>query len=229
VLNPALPDARLSWRAALLLLLATLLLSAYLLAGHIATTTAPVWAPYLALAPLILMVASTLAGQFGLVAGVVAGLGQLALTVQWQDALNAHLDWLYFLQHVGFNAALALLFGLTLRSGHLPLITRMAGLMRGPDMPPAVLAFTRGATLAWTLFFCTIALVSIGLFALADLRHWSIFANLLTTPLVGAMFLAEYAARRHLLRDISHPSLIGNFRSIREAWVRQSQRDEPAP
>jgi uncharacterized membrane protein len=221
VLKPAPTQAPLSWRTALLGVVVTVLLGIYLLAGHVATITAPSWAPYLSLAPLILMISTSVAGSFGWLCGALAGLVQVALAVYFQPLLHAELVWLYFVQHVGFNLALALMFGSSLRAGRVALITRMASIIRGGDMPPKVQVYTRQATQAWTLFFSAISLASVALFAWGSLEHWSVFANLLTTPLVGAMFAAEYAARRIRLRDVEHPSMLDNIQSIRAAWASQ--------
>ena len=63
------------------------------------------------------------------------------------------------------------------------------------------------------------------LFFLAPLELWSVFANLLSLPLVGAMFAAEFAVRLRL-----HPDLCqgGVLRSVRAYWERNASHS-PGP
>ena len=111
--------------------------------------------------------------------------------------LAAHFGWTYFLQHFGANAALAAMFGRTLRQGT-PLCTEFAAAVHGP-LTPEMRHYTRRVTQAWTLFFALTATASLVLFALAPMPAWSTFANLGTPVLIAAMFVAEAACRRAVL------------------------------
>lgn len=123
---------------------------------------------------------------------------------------------LYFVQHVGLNAAFGLLFGRTLRAGREPLITSLARLIH-TTMTPALQRYTRQVTLAWTLFFTVMGLLSVLLFFLAPIEAWSLFANILTMPLVIAMFVAEYAVRRQVLPPEDRVGLLASVRAFRAA------------
>ncbi len=105
------------------------------------------------------------------------------------------------LAHWSLYASLLATFGLTLRRGHTPLITVMACRLHG-TLTDEMVRYTRGVTIAWTLFFTAQLLTSIGLFCFAPLTAWSFFVNLLDIPLVVTMFAAEYAVR---LRVLKHP------------------------
>jgi uncharacterized membrane protein len=94
-------------------------------------------------------------------------------------------------------------------------------------MSPALARYTRGVTLAWTIFFGAVATVSVALFFLAPRPLWSAFANLLTLPLVGAMFAAEYAVRVRVLPPEERGGLADAARAY---WQRPAPgRTAPAP
>ncbi|WP_354683670.1 acyl carrier protein [Cupriavidus necator] len=113
----------------------------------------------------------------------------------FREPLAGHFGWTYFLQHAGVNAALGMMFGLTLRAGGTPLCTQIATALHGP-LSPAHARYTRRVTQAWTLFFAAMAGVSTLLFALAPVATWSSFANLCTPLLIAAMFAGEALCRR---------------------------------
>ena len=97
-------------------------------------------------------------------------------------------------------AALLVYFARSLAVGNTPVISRFAAIVRGP-LPPDIAAYTRGATLAWCLFFAAQILLSTGLFLLAPRTSWLFFVSTATWPLVLVMFAAEFLYRRHRLRD----------------------------
>lgn len=131
--------------------------------------------------------------------------------------------WVYLLQHAGANFGLALLFGLSLGSPAGSLVTRMARAIHG-ELPEDVLRYTRRVTWAWTLFFVVMALLSVGLFFLADMSTWSVFINFLTLPLVALMFVVEYLVRRLVLPGHEHKSILAGVR----AYSQLGRRDSPA-
>ncbi|SAK78226.1 COG4648 family protein [Caballeronia ptereochthonis] len=138
----------------------------------------------------------------------------LACVVLWlgRAPLTAHFGWGLWLEHASFNLALAWMFGRTLVSGREPLCTQFATMVHG-RLEPRVARYTRRVTLAWTLFFVATALVSTVLFAGASIVAWSTFANYLALPLVGLMFVAEYACRRIALPDMEPSSIMDAVRA----------------
>lgn len=128
-------------------------------------------------------------------------------------ALERNFASLFFIEHVGVNLALAFVFGRTLAAGREPLCTRFARLLHGP-LPPEVVAYTRGVTMAWTVFFIGLATASAALYLGGHREAWSMLATLLSPVLLGFMFVAEYAVR---LRVLPHWERTGIFGAIRAA------------
>ncbi|MFP3889481.1 hypothetical protein [uncultured Ralstonia sp.] len=130
--------------------------------------------------------------------------------------LAGHFEWGLYLEHVGFNLTMAVVFGHTLAAGREPLCSRFAVMVHG-TLTPAVARYTRQITLAWTLFFLATAAVSTLLFAMSSIVVWATFANYLALPLVGVMFVAEYACRCIVLRDEPRASLFDSVRAYRQS------------
>jgi uncharacterized membrane protein len=153
-----------------------------------------------AIAPVVLL-ALVQAWRSSLRFGMLAVLALLcvALWAGW-PALEQHFELVYWLQDVGMLLILFMTFGRTLIAGRQPLCTRFAEALHAPLTPQHEL-YARQVTVAWTLFFAAMALTSTLLFFLAPLASWSVFANLLTLPLVALMFIAEYLVRRWVLPD----------------------------
>jgi len=147
----------------------------------------------------------------------------VVLTVIFWRHLEAHYAWLYLAQQAGTYAVLALAFGRTLGPGRTPLCSRFAAIVHGP-LSPAVAAYTRAITIAWTWFFSGITVAHVVLFLAAPLAVWSAFANFLVAPLVGLMFAAEHLARRRALPNMQHQGIFGTLRAIAAATLR-----EPVP
>lgn len=112
--------------------------------------------------------------------------------------LITHYNWVFLLEHAGTYFLLCATFGLTLRHGQTPMISRFASLLQG-SLSPALLTYTRAATWAWSLYFGSVAGISLLLFWLAPVSIWSGFVNLLGIPLLALMFMGEYAARCYVL------------------------------
>lgn len=148
-----------------------------------------------------------------LVLGYPLGMHWLLTASAWSHEVLA---WLSLAQNVGMQLLLALFFGLTLRTGHEPLIARFARRIHGADYSPRIARYARQATWAWTLFFVAMALIPVVLFAVSTVDVFSFFVNILSLPLLGLMFLAEYAARRWCLRGIAHVPLSRSFALYRE-------------
>jgi len=141
----------------------------------------------------------------------------------WRAPLALHFGWTYFLQHFGMNAALAAMFGRTLRRGHTPLCSQFAAAVRGP-LSPELQRYTRRVTQAWTLFFALTAAVSAVLFAAAPMTTWSNFANLGTPVLVALMFVAESACRRLAMPGMAHAGVLEAVRGYRAVMEKRAEQ-----
>lgn len=138
-----------------------------------------------------------------------------AALVWWQwPQIRSRFEWIYLIQHVGAFSLLALGFARTLAAGAEPLITRMARLTHEDPLPPALARYTRGATLAWTLFFSAMCASSLLLFFLGQMAAWSLLVTLLTPALTVAMFAAEYLVRLAVLPNDIRPGLVDSVRAV---------------
>ncbi len=126
-------------------------------------------------------------------------------------------SFVYQLQYLAMQGALAFIFGRTLAGGREPLVTRFARIVRG-ELPPPIEHYTRSVTLAWTAFFILMALVAIVLYTAASREAWSVFVNLLTLPCVLAMFAAEYAVRRLRFPEMEHSSILDGAKAFQRAF-----------
>lgn len=151
----------------------------------------------------------------------------LATVVAWNWAMLArNLALLYFFQHFGINLALSVFFGRTLFFVP-PLITRLAALVNDGELSVRQIRYTRQATIVWTLFFLCNALISTGLFIFAPAVVWSLFANLLAMPLLGAMFVIEYVWRAIVLPPEERPSVAQVIQVSRRFWATNSSPGSP--
>jgi len=177
----------------------------------------PALGPLLASLPLVFL-ALILLRRHPLAA--VLSLGVLIamwLVVAGIRPLEPALAAFYPLSSVAVYGSLFWMFARTLRPGREALATRLALQVHG-TLPPDILRYTRRVTLAWSLFFAGMATISVLLFSFAPLRIWSLFANLLSLPLLVLMFVAEYVYRIRRFPDFEHvsllatPRLFGRFR-----------------
>ena len=154
---------------------------AYVAATHGLMTRAPssIWTPLVLLAPMFIgpAVFAWQAGRPGLAAAALGAGGLLLGALLRADGASPQV--LYLMQHVVIHLALAAVFGATLRRGAQPLISRLATRVHGA-LPAPMADYTRKLTAVWTLYFVTMAAVSLALYANASFSAWAVFANLLT-------------------------------------------------
>ena len=200
-------------------LLAGGLVVAYAVLAHYSSATPDVgaWAILLAAAPMA-MVGFSFArdSRCGAIAWIAAIAGLAALAWAWPRLQNP-VSWLYFLQHVSINGALGLVFGRSLVMQRRPLCTVLAEVVH-EKMTPALVRYTRQVTVAWTLFFVLCAVISALLFFLAPIEAWSVFANILMLPLVGAMFIVENEVRKRVLPPQDHVGVLAAVRAFRATF-----------
>jgi uncharacterized membrane protein len=142
---------------------------------------------------------------------LLAAAGAAVLLIRGWPLLEQHFATLYLLQEGGFYTLLAASFGLSLRAGRVPLCTRFADKLHGP-LSAQELVYSRRVTAAWTVFFVALGLVTLGLFEFAPLAVWSFFANFCAIPLIGLMFVAEYAVRRRALPQGERRGILASIR-----------------
>ncbi len=206
--------SRASIKAALL----ALLLALDVLLANLLSTRASISLPIVALAllPILLLTLNALAPTLGRTGTMLAAIAGLGLAAALLPALSTHIAVLYLAQHLGINLALGLWFGLSLRAGHEPLVSRFARPLH-PIFSPHLQQYTRQVTLAWTLFFLSMATISLVLYLAAPRAIWSLFANAATLPLVLLMFLGEFMVRRWALPPQDRLDPLSAWRAFRQA------------
>jgi len=110
---------------------------------------------------------------------------------------------IFGMPHLVTNLFLMWFFARTLKNNREPLVTQMARRAHG-SLTPDLEIYTRHVTIAWSLFFALQIAGSICLFFFASLENWSMFINVLGTPLIVLMFFCEYTYR--VLRYRNHRS-----------------------
>jgi uncharacterized membrane protein len=145
-----------------------------------------------------------------LVALLAAAAAAVLLRHYW-PVLEKNFPVVYLLQEGGFYSLMAASFGLSLLGDRVSLCTQLADKVHGPLSSQEV-RYTRRVTAAWALFFLSIAAVTLYLFVMAPLRVWSFFANFCVVPLIGLMFVIEYAVRRRVLPHVSRRGILAAVR-----------------
>jgi uncharacterized membrane protein len=146
-----------------------------------------------------------------LVALLAAAATAMLLRRYW-PVLEMNFSLVYLLQEGGLYSLLAASFGRSLVGDRVALCTQLADQIRGPLTAQAV-RYTRRVTAAWALFFVSITAATLSLFLYAPLRTWSLFANFCVVPLIGLMFVAEYAVRRRVLPQAQRRGILAGVRA----------------
>jgi uncharacterized membrane protein len=150
---------------------------------------------------------------------VLAATAAALLLHRYWPLLEENFSWVYLIQEGGFYGLMALSFGRSLLGSRVALCTQLADKVHGPLTPPEV-RYTRRVTAAWAVFFASIAAATVGFFYAAPLRIWSLFANFCVPPLIGLMFVVEYAVRRRALPQAQRRGILA---SIRAYFARSTQ------
>lgn len=143
----------------------------------------------------------------------------LALWFGWA-MLENHFGLVYWLQNMSMQLVLLLMFGRTLMAGRQPLCTRFAEAVHTEPLSARHERYARHVTVAWSVFFAAMAIVSSLLFFLTPLTTWSFFANFLTLPLVALMFVVEFGVRRTLFPDLEQAHILDAVKAFRNASAR---------
>jgi uncharacterized membrane protein len=121
--------------------------------------------------------------------------------------------FLLYVPPVALNVLAGTVFARTLLPGRMPLIERMARLLRGEPLDPRIPPYARRVTYAWAVLLYSMAFADLvlaclavpdGVFARLGVAPpiavpqvaWSLFANVLSYVLIAALFVCEFAWRR---------------------------------
>jgi uncharacterized membrane protein len=195
------------------------LITGYSALAHYTNVSAHKLGPVTSLAPLMLL-ALTLAWHAQRRLYALCALGALCIALYFQrHAIEQHFGAIYWLQDTGLQLLLFATFGRTLLAGQKPLCVRFAEAAHSP-LSARHETYARHVTVAWTLFFGAMALVSTLLFFAAPIPVWSAFANFLVLPLIALMFLTEYRLRLRLLPETQGARLLDGLRAFKDAQTK---------
>lgn len=124
---------------------------------------------------------------------------------------------LTYLPPILINVGLAAWFGMTLRAGREPMISRFARVERG-TLEPDLVAYTRRLTVAWTLFFLAMAAASSALAVLPSRAPWMWFTAFGNWLCVAALFFGEHVYRRKRFAQYAHASPMQLLALVRAQW-----------
>lgn len=125
---------------------------------------------------------------------------------------------LLFAPAILINAALAWIFGTSLRLGRDPVVSGFARLEQA-ELPADLAAYTRLLTWIWTALFVAMGAIAFALAVFGSLTAWSTFTNLITYVLVAILFVGEYVYRRIRYRHYRHASLLDLMANVRTAGL----------
>jgi uncharacterized membrane protein len=165
----------------------------------------------LVLGPLLAAALLLLWRSTGVWAALPAAAAAALLLRHYWPVLEKNFSLVYLLQETGLYGLLAVGFGRSLIGGRVALCTQLADRIHGPLTAQEV-RYTRRLTGAWALFFLSITAATVGFFAFAPLKVWSLFANFCVIPLVALMFVAEYAVRHRALPQVPRRGILAAVR-----------------
>ncbi|MCB4360012.1 COG4648 family protein [Quatrionicoccus australiensis] len=154
----------------------------------------------------------------------LGGLLILALLALSWPTLRQNIALLFYVQHLGTNLALGTLFGRSLIGNGDALVTTFAKLAHDGVISEAKARYTRQVTVAWTIFFFGSAALSTVLILFAPTVVWSVFVNLLSTPLLVLMFAGEHLIRNRVLPPEDRSSIADTIRGYRASAARRAHR-----
>ncbi|MEQ1440500.1 hypothetical protein AAG565_14165 [Fontimonas sp. SYSU GA230001] len=171
-------------------------------------------APGLALAGLLVLVAVVLykplaAPRPWAWALLVLG-GALLYALAHSDAVR----YAVYAPSLAIPAALAALFGASLRDGREPLISRIARIERGGMLAPDLAVYTRQLTQLWTAAFVLMFVLALALIALGEIQWWSLLTNVLNYVAIGLLFALEYGYRRWRFPQHPHRGFLDHIRTV---------------
>jgi uncharacterized membrane protein len=201
------------WRRRLQLAAIIVFVVAYAGLSHYSNTVAATrdWGVALALGPVLVIGIALVWRWTHLPVALLAAAAAAVLLHHYWPAMEKNFPVVYLLQEGGFYSLMAASFGLSLRRHRVALCTQLADKVHGP-LTPQELLYTRRVTAAWGLFFLVMTAVTLILFVSAPLRIWSLFANFCVVPLMGLMFVAEYAVRRRVLPQVPRRGILAAVR-----------------
>jgi uncharacterized membrane protein len=143
-----------------------------------------------------------------LVLGPLVGLAFLS-SPAWAKAI--------FVPPVLINLAVAIIFGLSLRPGQVPLVTRLAIIHHDGDLPPPLFGYTRLLTVMWTAVTGIMAVEAALLALFVDLSTWSWIVSVANPAILITLFFGQFWYRSWRYRAYGKVTVSGAIRKIAAA------------
>ena len=170
------------------------------------------WHATVVVGPMMLLAALLAWYRQQRVIAALAALATAGLALQAWRGGGLAAESIYFIEHVAIHVLLAIVFGVTLRAGRESLITTLARRVHG-SLTPDMAIYTRKVTWTWTVYFVTMAALSLALFALVPFSTWAAFAGLATPFAMLALFVGEYLLRYRLHPEFERATLAQSVRA----------------
>ncbi len=129
----------------------------------------------------------------------------IVIAVLYGLARSGWAHYVMYLPPVLIPLSVLWLFARSLRSGDMPVVTRVATKIRG-ELPEELRIYTRQVTQCWVGILILMAGGSLLLALFASPELWSLMTNIVQYLLMGAVFVLEYAYRRWRFRHLQHES-----------------------
>lgn len=144
---------------------------------------------------------------FGVILALALPAGLYALYRHHADRADLFYVAEYFIAYL----TLCLWFASSLRTQ--PLITRVA--RRVHALTPAMEVYTAKLTRAWSLYFLTMALLSVTIYILAGLKAWAFFTLAISPASLLSFFIIEHLLRYHWHPEFERATMAQAIRSWR--------------
>lgn len=129
----------------------------------------------------------------------------IVMTILTLCAMSGIERYVMYLPPVLIPLSVLVLFARSLRSGQVPIVTRVATQLRG-TLPVELQHYTRVVTQCWVVLLMGLALSSLLLALYATPEFWSLMTNVVQYLVLAAVFLFEYLFRRWYFRHLDHES-----------------------
>ncbi len=121
-------------------------------------------------------------------------------------ALSGIEHYLMYLPPIFIPLSVLVLFARSLRTGQVPIVTRIALQIRG-SLPAELERYTRVITQCWVVLLILMAVSSLLLALYATPEFWSLMTNVIQYFFLATVFLFEYLFRRWHFKHLKHESL----------------------
>ncbi|MBC7982849.1 MAG: hypothetical protein H7Y02_03245 [Candidatus Obscuribacterales bacterium] len=128
--------------------------------------------------------------------------------------------YILYIPPIAIPLALLILFARSLRNEAIPVVSRVAEIMRGEPLPDVLRAYTRNVTRLWCVVFVAMMLSAVATALWAATETWSLATNVIHYIVLGSVFVLEYLYRRVKYRDLEQWGLLQYLRRLARTNIR---------